>query len=128
VQAICGLIRNWAYPRYSLFVFSFLYFVILGVMVMVFNATFNNISVILWFIGGGNWSTRRKPPTSRKSLINFIRVRCFSIAHLFTRIEFEKSVKFLHHFYKLILFKDVIFIYVFSMNVKWPYVLDKKTH
>jgi hypothetical protein len=26
---------------------------------MVFNATFKNISVI--FIGGGNWSTRRKP-------------------------------------------------------------------
>ena len=48
MQAICGLIRNWAYPRYSLFVFSFLYFVILGVMVMVFNATFNNISVTLW--------------------------------------------------------------------------------
>jgi hypothetical protein len=30
---------------------------------MVLNATFNNISVILWwsdFIGGGNWSTQRK--------------------------------------------------------------------
>jgi len=29
---------------------------------MVFNATFNNISVVLWkpvFIGGGNWSTWR---------------------------------------------------------------------
>jgi hypothetical protein len=32
---------------------------------MMFNATFNNISVISWwnFIGGGNRSTRRKPPT-----------------------------------------------------------------
>jgi hypothetical protein len=32
--------------------------------VMVFNATFNNISVIVVvsFIGGGNQSTRRKPP------------------------------------------------------------------
>ena len=36
---------------------------------MVFNATFNNISVIVFvhvtvsFIGGGNQSTRRKPPT-----------------------------------------------------------------
>jgi hypothetical protein len=43
--------------------------------VMVFNATFNNISVISWrpvFIGGGNRSTRRKPPTCRKSLTNFI--------------------------------------------------------
>jgi hypothetical protein len=32
----------------------------LGVRVMVFNATFNNISVILWqsfFIGGEHWST-----------------------------------------------------------------------
>jgi hypothetical protein len=38
--------------------------------VMVFNATFNNISTILWhsvFIGGGNWSTLRKP-TYHKSL------------------------------------------------------------
>jgi hypothetical protein len=31
--------------------------------VMLFNATFNNISVILWwcFIGGGNQSIQRKP-------------------------------------------------------------------
>jgi hypothetical protein len=33
---------------------------------MVFNATFNNS------IGGGSRSTRRKPPTYRKSLTNFI--------------------------------------------------------
>ena len=33
-----------------------------GVQVMVFNATFNNISVISW----------RKPPTCCKSLTNFI--------------------------------------------------------
>jgi len=30
---------------------------------MVFNATFNNI-VLVSFIGGGNWSTRRKPLTN----------------------------------------------------------------
>ena len=33
---------------------------------MVFNATFNNMSVISWrsvLFGGGNWSTRRKPRT-----------------------------------------------------------------
>jgi hypothetical protein len=38
---------------------------------MVFNATFNNISVIVAvsFIGGGN---RRQPPTCHKSLTNFI--------------------------------------------------------
>jgi hypothetical protein len=37
------------------------------IRVMVFNATFNNISVISWwsgFIGGGNRSTQRKPPTN----------------------------------------------------------------
>ena len=36
---------------------------------MLLNATFNNISVK---IGGGNWSTRRKPLTCRKLLTNFI--------------------------------------------------------
>ena len=36
------------------------------VVVMVFNTTFNNISVISWrsvLLVGGNRSTRRKPPT-----------------------------------------------------------------
>jgi hypothetical protein len=37
-----------------------------GLGVMVFNATFNNISVISWR------SVLRKPPTCRKSLTNFI--------------------------------------------------------
>ena len=38
---------------------------------MVFNTTFNNISVIMWrsvLLGGGNWSVQRKPPTCTKSL------------------------------------------------------------
>ena len=35
--------------------------------VMVFNATLNNI-VAVSFIGEGNWGTRRKLPTCRKSL------------------------------------------------------------
>ena len=39
-----------------------------------FNATFNNISVISWWtvkiIGGGNWRTQRKPPTCHKVLTN----------------------------------------------------------
>jgi hypothetical protein len=41
---------------------------------MVFNATFNNISVIVAvsFIGGGNRSTMRKPLTCCKLLTNFI--------------------------------------------------------
>jgi hypothetical protein len=41
--------------------------------VMVFNATFNNIFsyiVVVSFIGGGNRSTWRKPPTCHKSLTN----------------------------------------------------------
>jgi hypothetical protein len=40
------------------------------VRVMVFNITFNNISVTSWqcFIAGGNRSTLRKPLTCRKSL------------------------------------------------------------
>jgi len=40
-----------------------------------FNATFNNNSVILWqsvLLGGGNLSIRRKPLTCRKSLTYFI--------------------------------------------------------
>jgi hypothetical protein len=42
---------------------------------MVFIATYKNISVVslaVSFIGGGNQSTQRKPPTYRKSLTNFI--------------------------------------------------------
>ena len=42
---------------------------------MACNAIFNIISVIIVavsFIGGGNWSTQIKPPTSCKSLTNFI--------------------------------------------------------
>jgi hypothetical protein len=36
---------------------------------MVFNANFSYI-VTVSFIGGGNWSTQRKPPTCHKSLTN----------------------------------------------------------
>ena len=43
------------------------------IRVMVFNATFSNTSYMaVSFIGGGNWSTRRKPPTCCRSLTNFI--------------------------------------------------------
>jgi hypothetical protein len=40
---------------------------------MVFNATFNNSLAISWqsvLNGGGNRSTRKKPPTNRKSMSN----------------------------------------------------------
>ena len=46
---------------------------------IVFNAIFNNISVIslaVSFIDGGNRSTRRKPPTCRKALTDFITYCC----------------------------------------------------
>jgi hypothetical protein len=42
---------------------------------LVFNVTFNNISLLIVavsFIGWGNQSTWRKPPTCHKLLINFI--------------------------------------------------------
>jgi hypothetical protein len=44
-------------------------------MFMVFNAIFQqyfSYIVVVSFIGGGNRSTWRKPPTCRKSLSNFI--------------------------------------------------------
>ena len=46
-----------------------------GVRVMVFNNTFNNISVMSWrsvLLVEETKSTRRKPQTCRKSLTNFI--------------------------------------------------------
>ena len=51
---------------------------------MVFTATFINISVISWlysvsFIGGGNRSTRRKPPTCRKSVTNLINIILYRV-------------------------------------------------
>jgi hypothetical protein len=56
------------------------------VRVIVFNATFNNISlsyiVVVSFIGGGNRSAWRKPPTSRKSLTNFITQCCIEYTWL----------------------------------------------
>jgi hypothetical protein len=56
-----------------------------GVRVMVFNTTFNNISVIscvaVSFIVGGN---QTKPPTCRKSLTNFIKYQvCLAMLEIF---------------------------------------------
>ena len=49
--------------------------------VMVYNTSFNNISVILWrsvfFLCGGNRSTRRKPPTCRKSLTKLFHIMLY---------------------------------------------------
>jgi len=49
---------------------------------MVFNVTFNNISVILWqivIIGGGNRSTRRNPPTCRKLLTKLYHIMLYRV-------------------------------------------------
>jgi len=43
---------------------------------MVFNATYFIYIVTIGFIGGGNWCTRRKPPTCRKSPTNLITYCC----------------------------------------------------
>ena len=55
----------------------------LFVCLMVFNATFNNISVLSWrliFIGGGNWRTRRKPPVaSHRQLYNVVHLALIEI-------------------------------------------------
>ena len=46
---------------------------VIGVSNMVFNATFNNISVMaVKFNGGKIQDTRRKPAICHKSLTNFI--------------------------------------------------------
>jgi hypothetical protein len=45
-------------------------------MLMVWFRQYFNYIVAVSFIGGGNQSTRRKPQTCRKSLINFIRLGC----------------------------------------------------
>jgi len=49
---------------------------------MVFNDTFNNISLILLavsFIGGGNGSTGRKPLTCLKSLRNLNHIMLYRV-------------------------------------------------
>jgi hypothetical protein len=78
VSVTCG--RSVVFSEYSGFV-----------RVMVFNATFNNISVISWllvfFIGGGNPSTQRKPSICRKSLTHFYHIMLYQV-HL-AWAEFE---------------------------------------
>ena len=62
---------------------------------MVFNSTFNNISVISWrfsFIGGGNWNTWRKQPNCRKSLTNFITYCCIEYTSPWTQFELTTLV------------------------------------
>ena len=98
---------------------------------MVFNATFNNISVISWhsvllveengvpgenimalsFIGGGNLSTRRKPPIYRKSLTKIAIIRTNYIFKIFGyRIQFIEFVKW---------YLSCIFSVTFKRKVIW---------
>jgi hypothetical protein len=67
---------------------------------MVFNASFNNISVILWrsVIGGGNRSTERKPPTCHKSLTKLYEYISFKHISFTTAYEWIpiQTLFFLH--------------------------------
>jgi len=55
--------KVWYFLPFILLLFIMVWF-------MVFNATFNNISVYRGgFIGGENWSTRWKPPSCRTNFI-----------------------------------------------------------
>ena len=85
----------------------------LRVRIMVFITTFNKIFsyiVVVSFISGGNWSTRRKPPTCRKSLYHIMLYRLhlaisgipvLSYNILFVYINCEHVVKLyrMMHFY-----------------------------
>jgi hypothetical protein len=52
----------------------------MGVRVMVFNATFNNIYIVdISFIGEENLSTQRKPPICHKSLTNLINIMLYQV-------------------------------------------------
>ena len=57
------------------------------VRLMVFYATFNNISVVVAvsFIGGGNMSIRKKPPTCRKLIVDCTKFHFLN--ELYTDIE-----------------------------------------
>ena len=48
--------------------------------------------VAISFICGGNWSTRRKPPTCRKSLTNFITSCCIEYISSWTGFELTTLV------------------------------------
>jgi hypothetical protein len=66
---------------------------------MVFNATFNNISVISWrsvLLMEETWSTWRKPPTCRKSLTNFITQCCIkSLTNFITQCCIKSLTNFI---------------------------------
>jgi len=65
------------------------------VRIMVFNTTFNNIFsyiVAVSSIGGGNLSTRIKPPTCRKSLTIFTSITYCSIEYTSPSAVFKPTI------------------------------------
>jgi hypothetical protein len=71
---------NFRWHVFKSEIFFYFRFNYIWLGVMVYNAIFNNISVIssmaVSFISGGNWSVRRKPQTCGKSLRSFITSYC----------------------------------------------------
>jgi hypothetical protein len=59
-------VYNWSFTP------DFEYYINIRVRVMVFNATFNNISVIMAVVSFIGERNQRKPPTCHKSLTNLI--------------------------------------------------------
>jgi hypothetical protein len=77
----CGTIYMYMYAlNAQCFIYVYVHskcakYLCLFVCLMVFNPSFNNISVISWrsvLLVEETWKTRRKPPNYHKSLTNFI--------------------------------------------------------
>ena len=91
------------------------------------------------FIGGGNWSSGRKPPTCRKSLSNFITQWCIEYTSPFTGVELTTLVvvdtgctdccKFNYHTSRPLLLSYVVGIYIYikccRRHTHTVYIFDK---
>ena len=74
---VCALLTN-----NIIMVPDYICLVQLRIMVMMFNATFDNISIISWLSVlsmGGNRSIRRKQPTCRKSLTKLYHIMLYEV-------------------------------------------------
>jgi len=70
--------------------------------------------VAISFIGGGNWKTRRKPPTFQKSLTNFI-YNVVQLALIEIRTQNISGDRLLSRNYILCLH----FVFIFSAATNW---------